>query len=40
MLRPGGGNGEREPEPRVHEALLDRLADAFEAHVDLGPLLR
>ncbi len=24
---------------RQREALLDRLADAFEAHVDLGPLL-
>ena len=25
---------------RQRDALLDRLADAFEAHVDLGPLLR
>jgi adenosylcobyric acid synthase len=32
---------ERQPHhARQREALLDRLADAFEAHVDLTPLLR
>ena len=31
---------ERQPHHSQHrDALLDRLADAFEAHVDLGPLL-
>jgi adenosylcobyric acid synthase len=43
-LRQRRGLAPLAPQPRNHadqrNALLDRLADAFEAHVDLTPLLR